>query len=374
MMSTTPGESARRARLVQRTALVTMLCVALASLGCGSDRAARQWDREYLDAVATAQNSSGETAQAAEKYLLELAERAPSEDARRQALLEYALVARAQRAWDEALVRLERVWREPNRDSAGGRAMYEAGRIELEHLGRVVEAQATLFRALREYPDSVGSEFALDILDHRARFDAREAQDPAQRRQRFDAWAGQLDSLARELTGREVARAILMRLANVQDVELDDARAALDVYGRVTKECADCATADDARWQMALLHRKLGQHAQAVHAFEGLASQRETSWFVGTYNSGWAQDARYALATLYLEDLGDRPRAIAQFERFLRDYPDSTRGDDALWHIAALWAKSGDADAQREALEKLVGKYPESRFAGPAGKQLEALR
>ena len=63
-----------------------------------------------------------------------------------------------------------------------------------------------------------------------------------------------------------------------------------------------------------------------------------------------------------LTHLSDYPTAIRQFEKYLEDFGDSARADDALWHIAQAYRLMGEPQKQKATLERLEHTFPESRY------------
>jgi hypothetical protein len=91
--------------------------------------------------------------------------------------------------------------------------------------------------------------------------------------------------------------------------------------------------ADDAVWERAELYRAREDWDSALVELGRLAEPAESSWFVGSYDVEYADQARYDRGVILLERKGDWRAARAEFERFLSDYKDSLLSDDAAWGV-----------------------------------------
>lgn len=66
--------------------------------------------------------------------------------------------------------------------------------------------------------------------------------------------------------------------------------------------------------------------------------------------------------------------AINRLEGLLKQFPEYKRGDEALILLARAYKAAGIGEKSREALNKLIEKYPSSRFVPEAKKELEKFK
>ncbi|MEM6532379.1 MAG: hypothetical protein AAF654_07135 [Myxococcota bacterium] len=102
---------------------------------------------------------------------------------------------------------------------------------------------------------------------------------------------------------------------------------------------------------------------EAATVLEAFLHDRQTSWFVGSYDSPYLGRGAMLLGEI-CEELGDRDRAIEAYDWLLDELPKSKYRDDAAYARAVLIGT-------RDALEEFIATYPDSRFATSAA---EALR
>ena len=119
---------------------------------------------------------------------------------------------------------------------------------------------------------------------------------------------------------------------------------------------------DDALWSASLLEEKLGRVTRAILHLEHMLAEREPSSMGGSYSRPRYAPARYRIAELYRDRLGDKPRARQEFHRVWDDHPTSLLRDDALWNAARLERDAGDQDAACTTLRTLATGQPDSRY------------
>jgi outer membrane protein assembly factor BamD len=66
--------------------------------------------------------------------------------------------------------------------------------------------------------------------------------------------------------------------------------------------------------------------------------------------------------------------AINRLEGLFKQFPDYKRGDEALILLAKAYKAAGINDKARDTFNKLIEKYPSSRFVSEAKKELEKLK
>jgi tetratricopeptide (TPR) repeat protein len=164
----------------------------------------------------------------------------------------------------------------------------------------------------------------------------------------------ELDETLRYERGRRLERE--GRLAEARDAYLDGARRHPYPKG---------ALWNDALRAAARLEEQLGRPREAIALLERLLAEREHAWIVGSYERGYAE-ARFRVAVLERDALGDARAARRTFRRVFDEFPTSLLRDDALYEEARLARRSGDEAAACEAISLLLGTLPDSRYAGCA--------
>jgi len=121
---------------------------------------------------------------------------------------------------------------------------------------------------------------------------------------------------------------------------------------------------DDALTGAARCEERLGRPARAVELLERLLAERERSVAVGSYERSRYAQARFHIAELYRDALGDPARARREFRRVFDEHQTSLLRDDALFNEASLAQREGDAKAACEAVRLLQHDLPDSRYVG----------
>jgi N-acetylmuramoyl-L-alanine amidase len=114
---------------------------------------------------------------------------------------------------------------------------------------------------------------------------------------------------------------------------------------------------------------KSGERQRCIEIFDSIARQP---------NSPYADKAAYSAARLSRElysktrNKADMNSALMQYNRVVRDHPDSSLADDALYQIARIRAyQTGEKDRAKKALKVVIERYPNGD-AAPDAKQLLA--
>lgn len=106
---------------------------------------------------------------------------------------------------------------------------------------------------------------------------------------------------------------------------------------------------------------KDGDYASAIAQFESfLENYPQSNLAPGA--AYWIGNARYALRDYQL--------AIDAQKRLINKYPDSFKAADAFLNIASSQYEMGDSKASKQTLENLVAKYPSSEAAKKAKQRL----
>jgi hypothetical protein len=123
---------------------------------------------------------------------------------------------------------------------------------------------------------------------------------------------------------------------------------------------------DDALAGAARCEEQLGDPRAAVGTLERMLEKREHAVFFGSYERRRYVEARFHIAELYRDALGDPERAAREFRRVYDDHRTSLLVDDALFEEALIEAHSAKNERACATLRLLAKHEPESRYAGCA--------
>jgi soluble lytic murein transglycosylase len=116
------------------------------------------------------------------------------------------------------------------------------------------------------------------------------------------------------------------------------------------------AVACEARFAQGKGYRKLRQHAKAIAALEPVVAKCR--------DPNLLPRALYVLGTS--TSIVKPERGIEVYERLAAEFADHSFADDALLFAADLHMKANDGKAARDALQRLVDRYPEGDFRADA--------
>ncbi len=130
-------------------------------------------------------------------------------------------------------------------------------------------------------------------------------------------------------------------------------------------ELAPAGPAENSAYKEAYDLFKNGEYANAIAQFES---------FLGNYPQSnlapgaayWVGNARYALRDYQL--------AINAQKKLISTYPDSSKVPDAFLNIASSQQEMGDSKASKHTLENLLTKYPNSDAAKKAKQRLANIK
>ncbi|MEZ4461329.1 MAG: tetratricopeptide repeat protein [bacterium] len=327
--------------------------LALLLTSCSLTRPVELWTNDALEVRAVEDRGALDEAQS--RYA-ELLKSPPNDDKRRWVEFRQAEILRAQARTDEAEERYKRLWSEPFIDEWGAKAMLHDARMQ-EQLGRPHDALSLRLQTILRYPNEVSAENALrDIYDQ---------FEPTPR-----TLNDLLENLAPQLSDSYLAGNVLYLQAQNLDQNLGDIDAAAAIYRRIYVEFPEDALADDALWEMTNIYRRVQAWPAAVQNLKVIANNTESSWFIGSYDSQWVDDAIFDLGVIHLLFLSDYDNAVAWFERFATTYDDSLRAPEALYYAAEARRLQHQDDRHFAILRRIVKSYPESKWARRASDRL----
>ena len=331
------------------SALVAALLLALLfAPACRSTTHGHIWEERYL--VAARAHDRGEY-DIARAHYEQLAQHAPDQEHARLISYRLGLMHQDRGQIAEALASYRALYEAPIADEHGARAMWRAVQLLDELPGRDQEAEALYGELLERFGDWVAAEHAVSILSKRAK--ARGGPQLA---------LAELERYREGLEGKSALGAYLLEVASLWEQNQSPQRA-LQAYDEILARPGLKALWDDALWEQARLHRLSASWPEAIAKLERLATEfQETSWFIGDYSSEHADEARMELGRIYLEELHEPREAIAQFERFLRDFEHNKLRDDAAWGRLEALKQAGETRAYAKGLKRFVRDYPESRY------------
>ncbi len=121
---------------------------------------------------------------------------------------------------------------------------------------------------------------------------------------------------------------------------------------------------DDALAGAARCEERLGNPRAAIGTLERMLAEREHAAFFGSYERRRYAEARFHVAELYRDALGDPERAAREFRRVYDEHPTSLLIDDALFEEALIETRSGASERACATLRLLVNHEPASHYAG----------
>lgn len=311
------------------------------------------WGESYLEAMRLPPDQI-------DGALEELARRAPTEEEARDANFERARIALRAGEAERARQIFQTLYDQRSDDAVGSRSLYELGRLAAEHDGNPDEAVSIMTRAVVETTPWAGSQFALDFLLRQEK-----------RRDRRDELIDGLAQMAEDSQDDRMAARLHLERGLLLDSTQRDANGALQAYRAAFGRCAECAATDDALYAMAMIYTRYQDWDSAVATLDILAGRTGKSYFIGTYNSHRAADARYQLGLIEMLFRDDYAAATRHFRTYIDDFPNHRETDDAAWHLVELERFQGRDRAYRRALERFVRDYPHSGHVERAQRRLE---
>ncbi len=313
----------------------------------------QQWSDEYAQAMRLDPID-------AEEKLADLIARAPTTEQRRSAEFDRARIALKRNDAETARLRFQELWDEDSSDNVASRALYELGRLAVEYDDDIDEGRRLLHQTIVETPPWAGSELALQFLvrTERNRSSATELVD-------------HLAELAEQTDDDRMASQIHLERGLTLNEILDRPDDALDAFRAAYMRCHDCAATDEGLYQMGRIYADHQQWGPATSALAIVADRTDESWFIGSYHSQRAADARYLMGRIEMLYRSDYDAAADHFQQFLdtfgTDHPDAAR---VSWHLVSIERLRGAERSYRRALEHFIDDYPDSRYADDARSRL----
>lgn len=129
---------------------------------------------------------------------------------------------------------------------------------------------------------------------------------------------------------------------------------------------ATAATPEESRlYEAAQAQRRIGNYPAAIASFQNFVKQFP--------NSSLAHRAQYWIGDSYYNQR-DYKNAIANQQRLVASYPDSASVPDALLNMASSYIEMGDTANARNTMDSIVARYPTSDAAEKARRRLATLR
>jgi len=241
------------------------------------------------------------------------------------------------------------------------RALYDASRLRIEHLGERAQGVAGLTEVATHHGDSGLAARALYHL-----LALRRAQSDASALR----WLAELEP---QVAGSDLHDDVLMAHARLA-LELHDTPAARRSFERIV---AEHPYPQGHRWDEALialsaLDREAHQPEAAIARLRQLTLRHDTTSLVGSYTLPAFAQAQLELAHIYRDDMHDADAAAAEYARLIADYPRSLLRDDALLEWAQMELDGGNPDAGCARLERLLSEFEVGRARRRAQTRLEA--
>jgi tol-pal system protein YbgF len=146
------------------------------------------------------------------------------------------------------------------------------------------------------------------------------------------------------------------------DLGLQPRPESIDASGQ--PQAAASGQSQEAAYKAAFNQLKSGQYKEAIGAFQAFITRFPGGAYIDNAQY-WLGEAHYVQR--------DYDKALAEFDKVLKLYPQSPKVPDALLKMGYIQADKGNAKDSNALLKRLVQSYPESTAAGLAQKQLERL-
>lgn len=154
------------------------------------------------------------------------------------------------------------------------------------------------------------------------------------------------------------------RLRKIEQARLDDqkVREERSTQERTTPErSAQDAANETKAYDSAVNQFKLGRYREAIAEFQAFINQYPQSQLAPSAQY-WIGNGHYALR--------DYRACIAAQERVIRSWPDNQKASDAMLNMSTCQADMGDRNAERQTLRALLDQFPRTPAADQARQRL----
>ena len=158
---------------------------------------------------------------------------------------------------------------------------------------------------------------------------------------------------------------ILYEVSRFYKDHLNKPDKAIHIYKTLLQEFPMSGFGDDAMWYIAVLSDQKGDFQTALTYYGQVTLLRGKGWWFGNYNSTYVDEAFIRKGEIYVA-IGEKHKAIREYELFLEVFPDYLKADDVSWALVRLRADYGDPEDLEAAIDFLLTNYPESRFCAQA--------
>lgn len=338
-------------RLSHSVANAAIASIFLTLVACSNTAPIHVWNDRYV--VAAKLHDQGKYDKA-DKHYAQMLKHAPNTETKRLVLYQRALLSKDRGLNDEAIKRFKAIYTTKPIDEHGARAMYWVTRLTPQ-----TDQKLDLLKALvLRYPEHISAEHAL--------LDIQRIMVKQKQAKSYLAW---LDSIIPKVKSTDLGDMSLLIKARFLNKELNDQPRAIKAYRALYDFKKDGSLADDALWEIAQIYKKQRNWKQTILWQSRLVKGRETSWFVGTYDSEFADDARYDMGLIHKNELKQYNKAIGQFKTFIDEFPTSLLRDDAAWQIVEC-KRLQNASDYTQSLQQFIKSYPESRYVHIAKTRL----
>ncbi len=337
---------------------IRLTCVVLtvfALSACTGRAFIHDWNERYVEASRAHDQGRLDDAEA---HYVQLLKHAPNEETKRLAQWRMARLTEQRGKVDEARRAYRALYGSDPADEHGAQAMFRDIELTFEADGDFDTALKMCRELIARYATYVPAEYCVEEIEryHRTQED-------------LPALAEELDAFAKAQADTELGDFLLYRLGTLYADEMNRPDDAVATFDRLYSLDPAGPLYDDALWFAAQVRVGQERWPDALAYYQRLLDAREESWWVGSYDSEWVDDARFERGRIYFERLEDFDKAAAEFAAYVDEFDGNLDQDDAAWwRVHSL--KRGGRDWQKAARE-LIERFPESRFAPRAQRMLD---